>query len=88
MSTRKRVVEIFSAGCPCCTNFVAEIKKKIGPEFDVYVLDVRVSLVARRAKDLGVSAVPAVTIDGKLAAGSGRGPDMEKLRTELGITQA
>ena len=84
MRTKKRVVEIFSAGCPCCKDFIAEIKKTVGPEFDVFVLDVRQSFVAKRAKDLGVSSVPAVTIDGKLAAGSGRGPDMETLRAELG----
>ncbi len=47
------------------------------------VLDMNVSGVAQRAKDLGVRSVPAVAIDGKIAdCCSGRGPDIAVLQAE------
>ena len=79
MQTRKRRVEVFSAGCPCCEEVITEIKKAACPSCDVIVLDMRNADVAMRAKQLGVRSVPAVAIDGTLV-GSGHGPDMELLR--------
>ena len=52
------------------------------------VLDMKDLPGARRAKNLGVRAVPAVVIDGQLAdCSSGRGPDPASL-SRAGVGQA
>jgi glutaredoxin len=64
----KRKVEVFSAGCATCNEAVDLVKRAACPSCDVIVLDMYDSEVAKRAKALGVRSVPAVAIDGKLAA--------------------
>lgn len=84
----KRKVEIFSAGCPACTDVIALVQQVACPSCDVSVLDMNDANVASRAKGLGVRSVPAVVIDGKLAdCCSGRGPDESTLRA-AGLGQA
>ena len=77
----KRKIEVFSAGCPVCDETV-EMVKRISCQFcEVTVLDMKDSVVAERAKRIGVRSVPAVVIDGKLAdCCSGRGPDENTLK--------
>lgn len=65
--SNKRKVEIFSAGCPVCEEVVKLVKNSACSFCDVMVLNTNDVQVARRAKSLGVSRVPAVAIDGKLA---------------------
>jgi len=79
--SKKRKVEVFSANCPVCDGTVELVKKLACPSCEVEVLDMNDADVARRAKSLGVGSVPAVVIDGELAAccQSG-GPDEETLR--------
>jgi len=77
----KRKVEIFSAGCPACEETVELVNRAACPSCDVSVLDMSDATVAARAKGLGIHAVPAVVIDGKLAdCCAGRGPDAATLR--------
>ena len=77
----KREVEIFSAGCPACTDAIALVRQVVCPSFEVSVLDMNDAAVAGRAKGLGVRSVPAVVIDGTLAdCCTGRGPDEATLR--------
>lgn len=84
----KRKVEIFSAGCPACTDVIALVQQVACPSCDVSVLDMNDATVASRAKGLGVRSVPAVVIDGKLAeCCTGRGPDESTLRA-AGLGQA
>lgn len=84
----KRKVEIFSAGCPVCTDAIALVQQVACPSCDVSVLDMNDAAVAGRAKGLGVRSVPAVVIDGKLAdCCTGRGPDESMLRA-AGLGQA
>ena len=64
----KRKVEVFSAGCATCQEAVEIVKREACPSCDVIVLDMHDSQVAKRAKALGIRSVPAVAIDGKLAA--------------------
>jgi len=64
----KRKVEVFSAGCATCQEAVEIVKREACPSCDVIVLDMHDSEVAKRAKALGIRSVPAVAIDGKLAA--------------------
>jgi glutaredoxin 3 len=76
-----RTVEIFSAGCAACTAVIDLVHQAACPSCDVMVLDMHDAVVARRATDLGIRAVPAVVIDGTLAACcTGRGPDLATLR--------
>jgi glutaredoxin len=80
MST-KRTIEVFSAGCPACEETIQMVNRAACPSCEVSVLDMHDSLVARRAKDLGIRTVPAVVIDGKPAdCCAGRGPDEAVLR--------
>jgi glutaredoxin len=79
--SRRRSVEIFSAGCPVCEETVELVNRVACPSCDVSVADVRDAAVAARAKGLGIRSVPAVVIDGELAACcAGRGPDEARLR--------
>jgi glutaredoxin len=84
----KRVIEVFSAGCPICEETVAMVKRAACPSCEVTILDMQNPEVASRAKSLGIRSVPAVVIDGTLAACcSGRGPDEATLRA-AGLGQA
>ena len=77
----KRKVEVFSAGCPTCEETVELVKRGACSSCEVIVHDMHDMQVAKRAKDLGIRSVPAVAIDGKLAACcSGRGVDEQALR--------
>ena len=57
------------------------------PSCEVTILDINNPDVAKKAERLGVKLVPAVTINGQLAACcSGRGPNEAELR-QAGIGQ-
>ncbi len=82
-----RKVELFSAGCPACEETIALVNRIACPSCDVEVLDMHDEAVAARARELGVTSVPAVAIDGRLAGCClGRGPDESTLR-EAGLGQ-
>jgi glutaredoxin 3 len=77
----KRRVEVFSAGCALCDETVAMVRRIACSSCQVEVMDMRDPAVAARAKSLGVSTVPAVVIDGRLAACcTGAGPEESALR--------
>jgi glutaredoxin 3 len=84
---QKRKVEVFSSGCPACEPVVQLVKRIACPSCDVQVLDMHKPEVAAKAKQYGVTRVPAVAINGKLAGCcAGAGPDEATLRTEgLGV---
>lgn len=83
----KRTVEVFSAGCPACEPTVQLVKSIACPSCDVQVLDMNKPDVAAKAKQYGVTSVPAVVVNGKLAGCcAGAGPDEATLRAEgLGV---
>ncbi len=66
--TTKRKVEVFSAGCPVCQTAIDLVNRLACPSCEVSVLDMNDIHVAKRARELGVRSVPAVAIDGQLAA--------------------
>ncbi len=77
----KRKIEVFSAGCPACEETVELVNRIACLSCEVHVLDMRQSDVAKRAKELGVTTVPAVAVDGKLAGCCvDRGPEEASLR--------
>jgi len=79
--TAKRKIEVFSAGCAACHEAIELIRRAACPSCEVIVHDMRKGEVAERAKGLGIHSVPAVVIDGKLAACcAGRGVDKATLR--------
>ena len=77
----KRKVEVFSAGCATCLEAIELVKQDACSSCEVIVHDMKDIKVVKRAKALGIRSVPAVVIDGKLAACcSGRGVDLQVLR--------
>jgi glutaredoxin len=61
-------IEIFSAGCPLCDEAEKTVRELACQSCDVTVLNMNEPAILERAKQLGVLSVPAVAIDGKLAA--------------------
>ena len=79
--TRKRKVEIFSAGCPVCLDAIALVERIACPSCNVTVLDMQDNEVYLRANSIGVHRVPAVIVDGKLVdCCAGRAPTEQDLR--------
>lgn len=77
----KRTVEVFSAGCPACDETINLVNSIACPSCDVSVLDMNDANVAQRAKQLGITRVPAVVVNGKLAdCCAAQGPTEEGLR--------
>jgi len=80
MST-KRKIEVFSAGCPVCTETVEMNNHIACPSCEVNILDMNKPEVAEKARTLAILSVPAVVIDGKLGiCCSVLGPDEATLR--------
>ncbi len=85
--TTKRIVEIFSAGCPACNDAIELVERIACASCDVRVLDMNDSNVSARARELGIRTVPAVVVDGELASCCRTaGPTEEALRA-AGIGQ-
>jgi hypothetical protein len=77
----KRQIEIFSAGCAACDETVAMVKRIACSSCDVEVLDMHDQTVAAKARSYGVRTVPAIAIDGRLAACcTANGPDKASVR--------
>ena len=75
------MIEIFSAGCPACEETVTLVNRIACPSCDVTVFDMHHPEVARREQSLGMRSVPAVVMNGTLAACcAGRGMDEATLR--------
>ena len=90
----RRVIEIFSAGCPVCNEAVEMVQKAACPSCEVVVLDMNDPNVAARArsaaraKSFGIRSVPAVAIDGVFVGCCAEsGPDLDSLKA-AGLGQA
>lgn len=64
----KKSVEIFSAGCPACEDTIELVNTIADGDCTISILDMKDPAVAQRAKGLGIGRVPAVVVDGRLAA--------------------
>lgn len=65
---KKRTIEVFTAGCPCCDETVKLVQSLVCPSCDLQILDMRNDKAAQaKAKQYGVTRVPAVAVNGKLA---------------------
>ena len=80
---QRRKIEVFTAGCPACTEAVELVKFLAGIEHDIEIRDMHDPAVAVVAASHGIRSLPAVVIDGQLAdCCAERGPD------EATLTQA
>jgi len=65
---KKRTVEVFTAGCPCCDEAVKLVQSLVCPSCDLQIHDMKNDKAAQaKAKQYGVHRVPAVVVNGKLA---------------------
>ncbi len=81
MTRKQRKVEVFSAGCPLCETVADRVSEMACPSCDVQIIDMKTPAGEARAKEMSVTSVPAVAIDGKLAeCCSSRGVDEGVLR--------
>lgn len=75
-----RTVEVFSAGCPVCAETVKLVNSIACPSCDVRILDTRDPAIAARARQLGVTRVPAVVVNGTVSECCAGGATEEGLR--------
>lgn len=70
MTTQKRHVEVFTAGCPLCDEVVGLVTSQACQSCEVQVYDLREGCITNECRDkaarYGVTAVPAVAVDGTL----------------------
>ena len=79
--SEKRRVEIFHAGCGLCDDAVVRVRELACEHCEVIVQDMARPDVLERARRLGIEALPAVAVDGRLAeCCAGRGLDAAGLR--------
>ena len=79
--SKKRKIEVFSAGCGACEETIALIKQVACSWCDVQILDMHDKKTAEKAKRHGIRSLPAVIIDGKVAdCCAGRGVQEASLR--------
>lgn len=62
----KRKVEVFTAGCPVCTDLVDLVKATVCPDCEVSIYNLNQGQGVAEAKRYGVTAVPSVVVEGKL----------------------
>lgn len=67
----KRIVEVFTAGCPLCDETVKLVRAIACPNCEVQVYDLREGCMTNecreKANQYGIHRVPAVVVNGKLA---------------------
>ncbi len=81
----KRKVELFSAGCQPCREAEELVRRMSCPSCEVQILSMKDPLVATRARKLGIQSVPAVAVDGTLAACCARRGPNEKTLRAIGV---
>ncbi len=86
MTSVKRQVEVFTAGCPLCEDAVTLVKGLACPSCEVVFHDLRGGdEVFSRAQGYGVNAVPAVVVDGHLVDCCTRSSVSEGVLREAGV---
>ena len=81
---QRKTIEVFSAGCHTCREAVETVRRIVGADHDIEVLDMHQDHVAARARQHGIRSVPSVVVDGHLAACcAGRGVDEAILRSAI-----
>lgn len=80
--SNKRKIEVFSTGCPRCEEAVELVNRIACPSCEVEVIDASMESGKARAERVGVTATPAVAVDGSLASccAGGGAPSEDALR--------
>lgn len=67
----KRIVEVFTAGCPLCDEAVKLVRELACSNCEVQVYDLHEGCATNecreKANQYGINRVPAIVVDGKLA---------------------
>ena len=80
-----RKVEVFTAGCSLCDDAVQLVQDLACPSCSVEIMDMQDESVQTKAREYGITSVPAVVVDGTLADCCRRGAiDADTLRA-LGV---
>jgi glutaredoxin len=81
MATKQKI-EVFSSGCPLCHEAIDLVRRReAGPSAEIIIHSMTDARGFGRATALRVRSVPAVAINGKLAACCSRsGVDIQMLR--------
>ncbi|WP_304453291.1 thioredoxin family protein [Nocardiopsis sp. YSL2] len=62
-----REIEVFTTGCAGCAPAVDLVEDLAGPGCEVVVRDMREGDTGTRARGYGITRVPAVVVDGRVA---------------------
>lgn len=64
----KRRVEVFTAGCSVCDEALAAVRAVVCESCDLQVHDMKTKPAQAKARQYGIKRVPAVVVNGQLAA--------------------
>lgn len=92
MVTTTRKVEVFTAGCPICADTVKLVKTLACPSCELQIFDLREGCATNecreKAKQYGITAVPAIAVNGVLLDCCRREPITADRLRAAGIGQA
>lgn len=92
MATEKRRVEVFTAACPLCEDAVRLVTSLACPSCEVHVYDLREGCATNECREkaarYGVTAVPAVAVNGTLLDCCRREPITADRLIAAGISQS
>ena len=88
----KRSVEVFTSGCYLCKEAVHLVQELACPSCEVKVYDLAEPCESKecidKAKEYGITSVPAVVIDGKIAECCRQGKLDREALTRAGLGRA
>ena len=91
MTTKKRRVDVFTAGCPLCEDAVRLVTSLACPSCKVQVYDLREGCATNECREkaarYGITALPAVLVNGTLLDCCRRGPIDAAMLRAAGVGQ-
>lgn len=92
MATENRRVDVFTTACPLCEDAVRLVTSLACPSCEVQVYDLRegcsTNECREKARQYGITAVPAIAVNGKLLDCCRRERITAQFLTAAGIGQA
>lgn len=92
MTTAKRLVEVFTAGCPICNDTIELVKSLVCSSCDLQIYNLREGCATNecreKAERYGITAVPAVAVNSVLLDCYRREPITADHLKAAGIGQA